>query len=290
MPEDRTRYWWVRGQSTNPARVSHLPSACRSRAFWGHCSFSSCSLSELRSYLLPWVWELPSTIPSAPKLLGLCVGAGAVRAPAARVHFQTQGRDPGRRGRSSRAQGLAVSMNSLLLTTSTQINPILRGGCPRERVCSKELKQYQSRAKCHWHVKRWQQLVRRVDCLNRTHSPKVLIATPVFQWLVCSGRTYQHGHTIWIKGMSPSLFQLVIQANCNCSYPRLIPSTLSGCPKFIKTVLEFPSWKTEKIHHTNKFIFETKHAKKMEGLLTDQGHAGMGPDGEDVAAFWWHLT
>lgn len=28
----------------------------------------------------------------------------------------------------------------------------------------------------------------------------------------------------------------------------------------------------------------------MEGLLTDQGHAGMGHDGEDVAPLWWHLT
>lgn len=28
----------------------------------------------------------------------------------------------------------------------------------------------------------------------------------------------------------------------------------------------------------------------MEGLLTDQGHGGMGHNEEDVAPFWWHLT
>lgn len=86
------------------------------------------------------------------------------------------------------------------------------------------------------------------------------------------------------------MFQLLIQDNYSCSNPRLTPSTLFGCLKFIKAVLEFPSLKTEEFHHANKFIFETKHAREMEGLLTDQGHVGMGHDGEDVSLFWWHLT
>lgn len=86
------------------------------------------------------------------------------------------------------------------------------------------------------------------------------------------------------------LFQFLSQANYSCSYPRLTSSTLSGCPKLTKTILEFPSLKTEEFHHASKFIFETRHARKMESLLTDQGHAGMGHDGKDVTLFCWHLT
>lgn len=136
------------------------------------------------------------------------------------------GGQPGQRLTGSKAQGRckqpvpAGSCPTGLMTflppiTSTLSSSIRHRGCPRERDCREELKRYQSGAKCYRHVKRWQQLVRRADCLNRTHSAKyrnktstlrmeevvevaaiLLTATCALQWVHCPGGTCQHGHTI----------------------------------------------------------------------------------------------
>lgn len=36
------------------------------------------------------------------------------------------------------------------------------------------------------------------------------------------------------------------------------------------------------MHDASEFILETKHANKMQGLLPNQGHTGLGHDGEEI--------